>query len=155
MFTQIRTQLLGKPDKRLLGKAKDNWEQLCKGPKSQTNKVANKQLSNRPNDRLKTIEQPKAKWIDNRKPLTDQAIKDKQFIQVQSDRDKASDSSKSGWIRTNLTKEWLIEYKNKYKYCQRFRVGQSSGSGARGLKLAKGQEPTAKALKIQEIDVGR
>ena len=30
-------------------------------------------------------------------------------------------------------------------------VGQRSGSGARNLKLARGQEPTVKALKIQEV----
>ena len=38
------------------------------------------------------------------------------------------------------------------------RVGQTSGSGARGLEPARGQEPIAEAIKIsevQEIDVGR
>ena len=37
-------------------------------------------------------------------------------------------------------------------------VGQRSGSEARGPKPAKGQEPTAEALKIQEfqeVNVGR
>ena len=40
----------------------------------------------------------------------------------------------------------------------RSRVGQRLGSGARGLELAKGQKPTAEAIKIQEVqevDIGR
>ena len=34
-------------------------------------------------------------------------------------------------------------------------VGQSPESEARSLEPARGQEPTVKALKIKEVDVGR
>ena len=36
-------RLLGRPDKQLFDEVEDNWEQLRKGPKLQTNKVANNQ----------------------------------------------------------------------------------------------------------------
>ena len=74
------------------------------------------------------------------------------------DCDKASDSSESGQIATNLTKKQLIKHENEYKHRQRFGVGQRSGSGARVLEPARGQEPIAEALKIQkvqEVDVRR
>ena len=53
---QSRAQLLGRPDAQLLGEAKDNQECLRKGPVLRTNKVANNQSSNKPNDRPRTIE---------------------------------------------------------------------------------------------------
>ena len=59
---------------------------------------------------------------------------------------------------TDLTKEQLTEHKNEYEHRQRFGVDQRSGSGARGLESAKGQEPIAEALKIQgvqKVDIGR
>ena len=91
---------------------------------------------------------------NNREPLT----KVKQLIRAWSDRDKVSDSSESGRIATDLTKEQLTKHKNKYEQRQRFGVGQRSGSGTRGLKPARSQKLIAEVLKIQEVqevDIGR
>ena len=82
--------------------------------------------------------------MNNQEPLTEV----KRLIQAWSDRNKASDSSESGWITIDLIKERLTKHKNKYKHCQRFGVGQRSESGARGLEPARGQKPIAEALKI-------
>ena len=73
------------------------------------------------------------------------------LIQARSDRNKASVLSESGWIVTNLTKEQLPKHKNKYKHRQRFGVGQKSGSETKGPEPARSQEPSAEALKIQEV----
>ena len=66
-----------------------------------------------------------------------------QLIRAWSDCNKASDLSGSGQIATDLTKEQLTKYKNKYKHCQKFGVGQRSESRARDLEPARGQGPTA------------
>ena len=86
--------------------------------------------------------------INQSKP-SNQGIKDKQVIPKWSDCDKASNSSKSGRIATNFTKEQLTKYANKYKYQQKSEVwGLRSGSKARGLKPTRGLEPTAEVWKI-------
>ena len=51
----------------------------------------------------------------------------------------------------------LVEHKHEYKHPLEVGIGQRSGSGARSLEPARGQKPTAEALKIQEVqevDVG-
>ena len=57
------------------------------------------------------------------KPLTDQATEVEQHMRAQLDPDKASDSSQSDQITTNLTKEQLTKQKNEYKHRQRLGVG--------------------------------
>ena len=56
---QSCAKLLDKPNKRLFGEAEDNQERLRKRPKSQTNKVKNNRLSDKTNDKPRTIKQPK------------------------------------------------------------------------------------------------
>ena len=73
---------------------------------------------------------------------------------MRSDYNKASNSSESSRIATDFTKERLTKHKNKYKHRQRSGTVVSSGSRAKGLKLARGLELTAKP-DVQEVDVGR
>ena len=101
-FTRARTDrpesrtIARQTRQRLLGEAEDNRERLCK----------------------------RSQWArrftraNNREPST----KVKRLIRARSDRDKASDSSESGRIATDLTKERLTKHKNKYKYCQKSEV---------------------------------
>ena len=80
------------------------------------------------------------------------------LIWARWDCNKANNSFESSQIAIDFTKEQLTKHKKKYKHRQRFGVGQSSRSGARGLEPAKSQEPIAEALKIQkvqEFDIGR
>ena len=59
-----------------------------------------------------------------------------------------------GKSRNQSRSDWLNDYDYR-QYCRwyrmRSRVGQRSRSGARDLEPARGQEQTAKALKIQEV----
>ena len=74
---QSHARLLGRPDKWLLGEAKDNRKRLRERLKSRTNKFENNQLSDRPNDRPRIIERPKAKWINNWDQRLGKAIRDR------------------------------------------------------------------------------
>ena len=67
----------------------------------------------------------KINWeqVNNQEPLTDRATEDKRLIREWSDCDKATNSSQSGWIATNFTKEQLTKYKNEYKHRQRSGIG--------------------------------
>ena len=98
------------------------------------------------------IKQPKTEWIDNQEPLTDQATEDKQLIRLRADRDKASDASESGRITTNWPDDWPNNWLNTSTSTStplRSKLVRGlSGSGARGLEPARGQEPTTEALKI-------
>ena len=80
--------------------------------------------------------------------LINQVIKNDGFA-------RPRDFSKS---QKQLRNDWLNNY-DYGQYCKwywmRSRVGRRSESGARGLKPAKGQEPTAEALKIQKVNIGR
>ena len=78
---------------------------------------------------------------------TNQATKVKQFIQERSDCNKASNSSKSGRIATNWPNDWTNTSTSTSTPLE-VGVGQRSGSEARGVEPARGQEPTAEALKI-------
>ena len=80
------------------------------------------QENDREND-IKTINHPIKPTIDQLRP-TDQATEDERLIVIRekSDRNKASDSSESGRITTDLTKEELTEHENKYEYRQRSEV---------------------------------
>ena len=66
-----------------------------------------------------------------------------------------------GKTQNQLKNNWLNDYNHRqYRgwYRMRFGIGQRSGSGARSLKPARGQETTAEVLKIQEVqevNVGR
>ena len=134
MVTQSCAQLLGKSDKRLLGKAKNNWERLRKGPKLRTNKVKNNQSSNRLNDRPRTIKQPKAEYgrIATKRATHLRAVGSRESL------------PRNNWLYAGTSTSTARDLR--------------SGSGARSLKPTRGQEPTAEALKIQEVqevDVGR
>ena len=59
---------------------------------------------------------------NNREPSTDRVTEVEQLIRERSDRNKASDSSESGRIATDLTKERLTEHENEYEYRQRSEV---------------------------------
>ena len=65
-----------------------------------------------------------------------------------------SDTSESGRIATDLTKEQLTKHENECEHCQRSGTSVSSGSGVKGSEPARGLQPSVKS-DIQEVDVGR
>ena len=91
------------------------------------------------------------KQANNQEPLTDRATKVEQSIPERSNCNKASNSSKSSRITINWPDNWPNNWTNTSTSTStslEVGVGQRSGSGARGLEPARGQEPTVEALKI-------
>ena len=84
--------------------------------------------------------------IDQSRP-TNQATEVERLIRERSDCDKASNSSKSGRIATNWPNDWTNTSTSTSTPLE-VGVGQRSRSGVKGLEPARGQEPTAEALKI-------
>ena len=94
------------------------------------------------------------KQANNQELLTNRATEVQQLIWEQLDRDKASNSSKSGRTATNWPDNWPNNWTNMSTSTStplEIGVGQRSRSKARDLEPARGQKPTTEALKIQKV----
>ena len=102
------------------------------------------QSSDRPNNRPRTIKQPKAKWINNWGRRLGKAKRDRTSNQTINWTIENDCTAKPRMIAN----DWSNEYKNDYNHLQHWTssgVDQRSRSGARGLEPVGDQEPTEKA----------